>query len=57
MTTPSGIVWHNGGTGGYRSFLGFWPARDRAAVVLANSAAIDVEAVGFTTLAAKGSAP
>ena len=31
-----GIVWHNGGTGAYNSFLGFDPARRVGVVVLAN---------------------
>lgn len=31
------IVWHNGGTGGYRSFLGFDKARGVGVVVLSNS--------------------
>jgi CubicO group peptidase (beta-lactamase class C family) len=31
------IVWHNGGTGGYRSWAGFDPARKTAAVVLCNT--------------------
>lgn len=31
------IIWHNGGTGGYRSFAGFDPDRGVAAVVLTNS--------------------
>ena len=31
------IVWHNGGTGGYRTWLGD-KARNTAAVVLTNSA-------------------
>ncbi len=30
------IVWHNGGTGGYRSFVGFDPKRRTGVVVLAN---------------------
>ena len=30
------IVWHNGGTGGYRSFVGFDPKRRAGVVVLAN---------------------
>ena len=30
------IIWHNGGTGGYRSFIGFDPRGKRGAVVLAN---------------------
>ncbi len=33
-----GITWHNGGTGGYRSFIGFSPLSHRGVVVLANSA-------------------
>jgi CubicO group peptidase (beta-lactamase class C family) len=35
---PVEIVWHNGGTGGYRSYLGLDKARRRAVVVLTNSA-------------------
>jgi D-alanyl-D-alanine-carboxypeptidase/D-alanyl-D-alanine-endopeptidase len=31
------IVWHNGGTGGYRSWAGYDPARRVGAVVLTNS--------------------
>jgi CubicO group peptidase (beta-lactamase class C family) len=31
------IVWHNGGTGGYRSFAGFVPAAKRGVVVLCNT--------------------
>jgi len=29
-------IWHNGGTGGYSTFLGFSPARERGIVVLSN---------------------
>lgn len=38
LTTPGGreIVWHNGGTGGYRSFIGFDPKARSGVVVLAN---------------------
>lgn len=37
-TTENGsIVWHNGGTGGFRTFLGFDPAREVGVVVLTNS--------------------
>jgi D-alanyl-D-alanine-carboxypeptidase/D-alanyl-D-alanine-endopeptidase len=32
------IVWHNGGTGGYRSFIGFDPKRRVGVVVLSNTA-------------------
>jgi D-alanyl-D-alanine-carboxypeptidase/D-alanyl-D-alanine-endopeptidase len=30
------LVWHNGGTGGYRSFIGIDPANQRGVVVLSN---------------------
>ena len=34
---PAGdLWWHNGGTGGFRSFAGFCPQRQRGAVVLVN---------------------
>src|SRR5262245_18635630 len=32
------VVWHNGGTGGYRTWLGFDKAHKTAAIVLTNSA-------------------
>jgi D-alanyl-D-alanine-carboxypeptidase/D-alanyl-D-alanine-endopeptidase len=44
-----GIVWHNGGTGGYRSFLGFSADRRRGVVILSNTAA-DLDDLGFATL-------
>ena len=39
-TTPGGrtVVWHNGGTGGYRSFAGYDEATGLGVVVLTNSA-------------------
>jgi CubicO group peptidase (beta-lactamase class C family) len=43
------LLWHNGGTGGYRSFVGFTPETDAAVVVLANSAK-SVDAVGVEIL-------
>jgi serine-type D-Ala-D-Ala carboxypeptidase/endopeptidase len=49
MTTDRGIVWHDGGTGGYRSFLGFTTDGRRGVVILANTAA-DVDGLGFATL-------
>jgi CubicO group peptidase (beta-lactamase class C family) len=39
-------VWHNGGTGGYRSWIGFDPDTRRGAVVLANSAN-DIDDLGL----------
>ena len=49
MTTDKGIVWHNGGTGGYRSFLGFAPDRKRGLIVLTN-AAVEADDLGFAVL-------
>jgi CubicO group peptidase (beta-lactamase class C family) len=49
MTTDKGIVWHNGMTGGYRSFLGFTADGRRGVVILANTAA-DADDLGFATL-------
>lgn len=49
-TTEEGdIVWHNGGTGGYRSFIGFAAEGRRGVVVLANTA-ISVDDLGFAVL-------
>ncbi len=33
------IIWHNGGTGGYKSFIGFTKGGDKGVVVLTNSSA------------------
>jgi CubicO group peptidase (beta-lactamase class C family) len=46
------IVWHNGGTGGYHSFIGFNPATRRAVVLLANSAH-SFDDIGFHLLESK----
>jgi len=43
------IIWHNGGTGGYRTFIGFDPARRVGVVVLSNSSQ-SADDVGFHTL-------
>jgi CubicO group peptidase (beta-lactamase class C family) len=43
------FVWHNGGTGGYRSFVGFIRDTEVAVVVLANSAK-SVDSVGVKIL-------
>jgi D-alanyl-D-alanine-carboxypeptidase/D-alanyl-D-alanine-endopeptidase len=45
----SGTVWHNGGTGGYHSYIGFTKDRRRAVVVLANSAN-DIDDLGQCVL-------
>jgi D-alanyl-D-alanine-carboxypeptidase/D-alanyl-D-alanine-endopeptidase len=44
-------LWHNGGTGGYRSFVGFLPGSRVGAVVLSNSGN-DVDPVGMALLKA-----
>ncbi|MBV9103324.1 MAG: serine hydrolase, partial [Candidatus Eremiobacteraeota bacterium] len=49
-TNADGIVWHNGGTGGYRSFLGLDEAHKRAIVVLANAVIDGVDALGMHAL-------
>lgn len=36
--TDAGVIWHNGMTGGYSSFLGFDPATGRGVVVLSSTA-------------------
>lgn len=43
------MLFHNGGTGGFRSFVGFVPATHTAVVVLSNSAH-SVDALGFRIL-------
>ena len=54
--TPRGddaIVWHNGGTGGFSSFVGFNRATNRGVVILANAAiSSDVTSAGFTLMEA-----
>lgn len=51
MTTDKGIVWHNGGTGGYRSFIGF-TADGRHGVVVLTNTAVEADDLGFATLLA-----
>lgn len=46
------ITWHNGGTGGYRSFLGFDRKRQRGVVVLSNSEN-DIDDIGLHILEPK----
>jgi CubicO group peptidase (beta-lactamase class C family) len=44
------IVWHNSGTGGYRSFAGFRPTAGTAVVVLTNSGGEGADDIGFHLL-------
>ena len=43
------IVWHNGGTGGFRTFAGFDPKKHKAVVVLTNST-MGADDLGFHLL-------
>jgi hypothetical protein len=43
------VIWHNGGTGGYRSFIGFTADKTAGVVVLSNSNE-SVDDVGFHLL-------
>jgi D-alanyl-D-alanine-carboxypeptidase/D-alanyl-D-alanine-endopeptidase len=50
-TKESEIIWHNGGTGGYRSFAGFDPKARTGVVVLTNvSTLVGVDDLGFHLL-------
>jgi D-alanyl-D-alanine-carboxypeptidase/D-alanyl-D-alanine-endopeptidase len=49
-TSSDTIVWHNGGTGGYRTFLGLMPARKIAVVVMTNSAGAGSDDIGMHLL-------
>ncbi len=44
------IVWHNGGTGGYRTFIGFEPSRKIGVVVLTNSGGAGADDIGLHLL-------
>ncbi|GJM26895.1 MAG: penicillin-binding protein [Phycisphaerae bacterium] len=44
------LIWHNGGTGGFRSFVGFAPDKKFGVVVLTNTGSLGVDDIGFHTL-------
>lgn len=44
------IIWHNGGTGGYRSFVGLVPSRSIGVVVLTNSGGAGADDIGMHLL-------
>jgi CubicO group peptidase (beta-lactamase class C family) len=50
MTDPGGIVWHNGGTYGFRSFLGLDSVHQRATFVVANAYLDAVDGLGLHAL-------
>jgi len=51
------VVWHNGGTGGYRTWIGFDKTRKIAAIVLTNSSGIGNDDLGFELVAGPTAAP
>ena len=44
------IVWHNGGTGGYRTYIGLVPSRKVAVVVMTNSGGAGADDIGMHLL-------
>jgi len=50
--TTEGVTWHNGGTGGFTSWVGFDRSTDRAVVVLNNTTA-SVDELGFALMEVK----
>ncbi len=44
------IVWHNGGTGGYRTFIGFEPSRKTGVIVMTNTGGAGADDIGFHLL-------
>jgi serine-type D-Ala-D-Ala carboxypeptidase/endopeptidase len=44
------IVWHNGGTGGYRTFIGFNPSQKTGVVVMTNTGGAGDDDIGFHIL-------
>ncbi|MFZ6001513.1 MAG: serine hydrolase [Bacteroidota bacterium] len=49
ITPDVEVIWHNGGTGGYRTFAGFTKAGDKGVVVLSNSD-VSIDDIGFHLL-------
>jgi serine-type D-Ala-D-Ala carboxypeptidase/endopeptidase len=47
---PDTIVWHNGGTGGYRTFVGFIASKKIGVVVMTNSGGTGADDIGFHLL-------
>ena len=44
------IIWHNGGTGGFASFMGFRPDTGEGVIVLSNASYRGVDRIGFHLL-------
>ena len=47
---PDGTRWHNGGTGGFHSWLGILPSQKAGVVVLANTANMQITQFGFKVM-------
>lgn len=54
---PDGLIWHNGQTGGFHSFVGFDPLRHLGVVVLASGAAPPVDKLGLAAVSAVAGEP
>ena len=50
ILNSDGVIWHNGQTGGFHSFLGLMPESKLAVVILTNSSSGAVDAAGFQLL-------
>jgi hypothetical protein len=50
--SPSDILWHNGQTGGYHSFVAFGEKAKVGIVILTNTATMEVDKLGNGALAA-----
>lgn len=48
--TARSLAWHNGATGGFRSFVGFIPGPDGAGVAVLSNQLVSVDAVGLALL-------
>jgi CubicO group peptidase (beta-lactamase class C family) len=53
---PDGLIWHNGQTGGFHSYVAFRPAQGIGVVVLVNGSAPQVDKLGAAAIAAAGGA-
>ncbi|MBC7369616.1 MAG: serine hydrolase [Undibacterium sp.] len=51
------VVWHNGGTGGYRSFVGFVPGANGAGVAVLTNHQASVDEIGYALLGSKPAKP
>jgi serine-type D-Ala-D-Ala carboxypeptidase/endopeptidase len=50
MHSDGRVIWHGGDTGGYSTFVGFWPEKRVGVVVLANTKCLKVQLFGFCLL-------